>query len=274
MSKMTSTIDFENPSTFPIDLRLRSCDPDFQNWVKSQACSNNKLQNYGLDMFLKDLRIENHSIVREFLRGNKDNTRVILYHATRILDEKDFWENGLVTDARRGGLGDKRIKKLLVVLGFSDDQIREILSRVYGYWERDNMTDSVHFFSIEQQLYDKSIDLDLYASNLGGEVLRSAIEDIAAQEGKQILSQEPYKLLWTKGKPCTIKFSCKLSDICETDQEKITAMMTKYFIAKELYKSEYYLGFTGRTDGPVPPSGIIKIEEIGDFSKIEQLHNA
>ena len=113
------------------------------------------------------------------------------------------------------------------------------------------------FFIDNSQVY-KNDQLNYFAINLGGEILRWSLEAIDTG----LYKQEPYKRLWIKGTPSVIKFKCKLRDIHKVCRNSLIAEIVKYYIVRDLYGYKYEFAFTGRTIGSVPPENIITIKEI------------
>lgn len=106
----------------------------------------------------------------------------------------------------------------------------------------------------------------IFATNLGGEIVRWSIENI----DKNLHKKEPYKRLWILGKPCIIKFKCKLSQMRERSRTDVIVEILKYFIVTKMYKYPYEFDFTGMTIGSVPSENILSIEEIENFIEIHE----
>lgn len=129
---------------------------------------------------------------------------------------------------------------------------------------------TVNLFLLFQCVNEMTFDYfpDTYkasAINLGGEILRWSIEGI----NKDLYKQEPYKRLWILGKPCIVKFKCKLSEIYENFRVSLIAEIVEYFIVTKMYGFSYEFEFMGMTIGSVPPENIISIEEIENFIEIQ-----
>lgn len=98
-------------------------------------------------------------------------------------------------------------------------------------WNRDKQsrTKSVHFFLDKNQVY-KDDQLNHFAINLGGEILRWSLDAI----DRELYKEEPYKCLWILGSPSVITFKVKLSDIHESCRNSLIAEIVKYNITKDL----------------------------------------
>ena len=70
-------------------------------------------------------------------------------------------------------------RKLLVDIGLDDDKIEEVFSHAYYLWNRDKQsrTKSVHFFIDKSKVY-RDDQLNHFAINLGGEILRRSLNAI------------------------------------------------------------------------------------------------
>ena len=66
------------------------------------------------------------------------------------------------------------------------------------------------FFIDKSQVY-KNDQLNYFAVNLGGEILRWSLKAM----DRDLYKEEPYKRLWIMGTPCVITFKVKLDDIYE-----------------------------------------------------------
>lgn len=112
----------------------------------------------------------------------------------------------------------------------------------------------------------KDDQLNHFAINLGGEILRWALESM----DRELYRTEPYKRLWIKGTPSVIKFKCRLRDIYEGCRNDLIAEIVKYYIVKNIYGYPYEFEFTGMTKGKVPPENIISIEEIKGYIQMQE----
>lgn len=197
----------------------------------------------------------------------KLTTEVAVWHCTRILNEEDFWKYGIVVSGGRGSLGEKRIRLLLSQVGIAQDMIEKIFKHIYVYWDRniESRTESVHFQGDKKTIY-KDVNASIFATNLGGEIVRWSIENI----DNDLYKKEPYKRLWILGKPCIIKFKCRLSQMREHSRTLLIVEILKYFIVTTIYKLPYEFDFTGMTIGSVPPENILSIEEIENFIEIHE----
>lgn len=257
-------IDFDDKSTFPE--QLSRWDFGFEKWIRENVSTENISEWWQIEHQLRDLRIGETDFVRDFVHDNLD-CEVAVCHCARILDEKQYWREGIVTGGGKDSVADKRLRKLLADIGLNQAQIEEIFTHVYYLWGRDktSRTDAVHFF-VEKKLVYEDDCLNNFAINLGGEILRWSLESV----GDGLYRTEPYKRLWIDGIPSIIKFKCKLSSVHEVHRYNLIAQIVEYYIMKNLYGYEYEFDFTGMTIGSVPPEDIISIEEIKDFTKMQE----
>ena len=121
------------------------------------------------------------------------------------------------------------------------------------------------FFIDKSQVY-KNDQLNYFAVNLGGEILRWSLKAM----DRDLYKEEPYKRLWIMGTPCVITFKVKLDDIYETDRNSLIAEIVKYNIMKDIFGFDYEFKFTGMTVGDVPPENILSIEEIRDYIHMQE----
>lgn len=264
---MQYCIDYDNPETFPKELRdWRS---DFEKMLLSKINLENVSEWWQIRNQLQDLHIEEMDIISDFVKENME-TEVAVCHCARILDVDDYWKNGIITDGGKNSVGEERIRNLLINIGVSHDKINAILVKVNKYWDRDkdSRTKSVHFF-IDKNLVYEDIRIADFAINLGGKILKWALEAI----DKDLYKQEPYKRLWINGTPSVIKFKCKISDIHEVCRDMLIAEIVKYFIVCDLFHYKYEFKFTGMTKGSVPPENIISIEEIKGFIEMQEKYS-
>lgn len=260
---MGKLIDFDNSDTFPKELQM--WDAGFEKYIKNEISLENVKEWWQIKTQLEPLHLEREKIVTEFLKNNMD-TEVAVYHCTRILNEDDYLKQGIVISGGRGSLEEKRIRKLFSEVKIPEDMIEKIFEHIYKIWDRDKQsrTTAVHFFSDKKHIYDE-VTASTFAINLGGEIVRWSMEAVDIN----LYKQEPYKRLWILGKPCIIKFKCKLSDIAETKRDLLIAEIVNYFIVTKMYGYPYRVEFTGMTTGNVPPENIISIEEIKNFIEIQ-----
>ncbi|MFR4633639.1 MAG: hypothetical protein ACLT8I_13915, partial [Blautia faecis] len=146
----------------------------------------------------------------------------------------------------------------------------EVFSHVYYLWNRDKQsrTKPVHFFIDKSQVY-KDDQLNHFAINLGGEILRWSLEAI----DRELYKEEPYKRLWIMGTPSVITFKVKLDDIHEIYRNSLIAEIVKYNITNDLFGFNYEFEFTGMTVGDVPPQNILSIEEIKDYIQMQEKYS-
>lgn len=264
---MQYCIDYDNPETFPKS--LRDWGSDFENMILSKINLDKVSEWWQIQNQLQDLHIEEMEIISDFVKENAE-LEVAVCHCARILDVNDYWNNGIITAGGKNSLGEERIRNLLDNIGVPQDKINVILDKVNDYWVRDrtSRTKSVHFF-IDKKLVSKDIAIADFAINLGGEILKWALEAI----DKDLYKQEPYKRLWINGTPSVIKFKCKISDIHEICRDMLIAEIVKYFIVCDLFHYKYEFEFTGMTKGSVLPENIISIEEIKGFIEMQKQYS-
>lgn len=260
-------IDFDNPNTFPKE--LKNWGTEFEKMILRRVNMDNIEEWWQIEHQLQDIRIGESKLVKDFVKENMD-TEIAVCHCTRILDENEYWKHGLVTAGGENSAGEKRLRKLLVDIGLDDDKIEEVFSHVYYLWNRDKQsrTKSVHFFADKSQVY-KDDQLNHFAINLGGEILRWSLEAI----DRELYKKEPYKRLWIMGTPSVITFKVKLSDIHEIYRNSLIAEIVKYNITKYLFGFDYEFEFTGMTVGDVPPQNILSIEVIKDYIQMQEKYS-
>lgn len=260
-------IDFNNPNTFPKE--LKNWGTEFEKMILRRVNTDNIEEWWQIEHQLQDIRIDESKLVTDFVKDNMD-TEIAVCHCTRILDENEYWKHGLVTAGGENSAGEKRLRKLLVDIGLDDDKIEEIFSHVYYLWNRDKQsrTKSVHFFIDKNQVY-KDDQLNHFAINLGGEILRLSLEAI----DRELYKEEPYKRLWIMGTPSVITFKVKLDDIHEIYRNSLIAEIVKYNITNDLFGFNYEFEFTGMTVGDVSPQNILSIEEIKDYIQMQEKYS-
>ena len=257
-------IDFDNPNTFPNE--LKNWGTEFEKMVLRRVNTANIEERWQIEHLLQDIRIGESQLVTDFVKENMD-TEIAVCHCARILDENEYWKHGLVTAGGENNAGEKRLRKLLVDIGLDDDKIEEVFSHAHYLWNRDKQsrTKSVHFFVDKSQVY-KDDQLNHFAINLGGEILRWSLDAI----DRELYKEEPYKRLWIMGTPSVITFKVKLGDIHEIYRNSLIAEIVKYNITKDLFGFDYEFEFTGMTVGDVPPQNILSIEEIKNYIQMQE----
>lgn len=257
-------IDFDNPTTFPVE--LRNWGSEFEKMILRRVSTDKVEEWWQIEHQLQDIRIDESMLVTDFVKENMDK-EIVVYHCARILDENEYWKQGIVTAGGKDSIGEKRLRKLLVDIGLDADKIEEVFLHVYHLWNRDKQsrTKSVHFFFEKNQVY-KDDRINHFAINLGGEILRWSLEAI----DKELYKEEPYKRLWILGNPSVITFKVKLGDIHEVHRNSLIAEIVKYNITKDLFGFDYEFDFTGMTVGDVPPQNILSIEEIKNYIQIQE----
>lgn len=261
---MREMIDFDNPSSFPKELQM--WDARFEDYIRNRISLEGVTEWWQIEHQLQDLCLKESNSVVDFLNNNLE-TEVAVWHCTRVLNEEDFWRNGIIVSGGRGCLGEKRIRLHLSQIGVAQDMIEKIFKHIYVYWDRniESRTESVHFQGDKKTIYN-DVNASIFATNLGGEIVRWSIENI----DKNLHKKEPYKRLWILGKPCIIKFKCKLSQMRERSRTDVIVEILKYFIVTKMYKYPYEFDFTGMTIGSVPSENILSIEEIENFIEIHE----
>ena len=257
-------IDFDNPNTFPKE--LKNWGTEFEKMILRRVNTDSIEEWRQIEHQLQDIRIGESKLVTDFVKDNMD-IEIAVCHCTRILDENEFWKHGLVTAGGKNNAGEKRLRKLLVDIGLDNGKIEEVFSHVYFLWNRDKQsrTKSVHFFVDKSQVY-KDDQLNHFAINLGGEILRWSLEAV----DRKLYRKEPYKRLWIMGRPSVITFKIKLGDIHEIYRNRLIAEIVKYNITKDIFGFGYEFEFIGMTVGDVPPQNILSIEEIKDYIQMQE----
>lgn len=257
-------IDFDNPNTFPKE--LKNWGTEFEKMILRRVNTDNIEEGARIKHQLQNIRIDKSKLVTDFVKENMD-TEIAVCHCTRILDENEYWKQGLVTAGEKNNAGEKRLRKLLVDTGLDDDKIEEVFSHAYYLWNRDKQsrTKSVHFFIDKNQVY-RDDRLNYFAINVGGEILRWSLNAIDSE----LYKEEPYKRLWIMGTPSVITFKIKLGDIYEKCRNGLISEIVKYNIMKDLFGFGYEFDFMGMTVGDVPPQNILNIEEIRDYIQMQE----
>lgn len=116
---MAYLIDFDDPRTFPEE--LRQWDDDFIHKIQNAMNP--------LHTNLRNLDLQNEAIVSNFVK-NHPNDEVVVYHCTRILDQNEYWRNGIVTGNGAGSVAEHRIRTLLMDIGVQQAKIDEILQHM------------------------------------------------------------------------------------------------------------------------------------------------
>ena len=114
-------IDFDNPNTFPKE--LKNWGTEFEKMILRRVNTDNIEEGSQIKYQLQDIRIGESKLVTDFVKENMD-IEIAVCHCTRILDEDEYWKQGLVTAGEKNNAGEKRLRKLLVDIGLDDDKIR------------------------------------------------------------------------------------------------------------------------------------------------------
>lgn len=103
---MREMIDFDNPSSFPKELQM--WDARFEDYIRNRISLEGVTEWWQIEHQLQDLCLKESNSVVDFLNNNLE-TEVAVWHCTRVLNEEDFWRNGIIVSGGRGCLGVKRI---------------------------------------------------------------------------------------------------------------------------------------------------------------------
>ena len=263
---MKRMIDFDEPHTFPTS--LGSWDDSFERMIQDRIILDGVTEGWQIEEQLRDLHIDEMSIVSDFVSKNPD-IEVAVCHVTRLLDKNIVLREGLVTGGGRNSVAEKRLKGLLEHIGLDRSKINEIFTHIYRCWDRDKeqRTEAVHFMFDKSQVY-KNETANVFAINLGGEILRSSLEEI----DRDLYKMEPYKRLWIEGTPFIVKFKCRLSEVHEIYRNAMIAEIVKYYIVTRMYGYSYEFASTGMTYGSIPAENIISIEEIKGFIEMQEIY--
>lgn len=254
-------IDLDNPNTYSNEIR---------DWVLSNSnyfisiISEVKYtEGWEIAHILDDKKLEESEILSKFIKNNS-NTEFCVWHATRIENNEQFWENGIRAFSKDVAQREKEAKRLLRRIGLRKDQVELILKKMECYWKRDESSrlEAVHFFSCKENIKDDR--LNEFAINLGGEIVRWALNDI----DECLYKNEPFKRLWIWGKPSIIKFRCKLGEMERRTQENICVELVKYIVITKVFKLSYVINCKGFKNGSVSPKDILLIEEIENYLRI------
>ena len=126
-------------------------------------------------------------------------------------------------------------------------------------------TKAVHFFIDEKQVY-RDDQINHFAINLGGEILRWAL----CAKDRNMYKIEPYKRLWIWGTPSVVVFKSKLENIHRLHRYDLIAEILKYYIVKEIFGYHYEFDFTGMTTGSVLPEDIVNIKRIENYIQMQE----
>ena len=256
-------IDFENPLTFPQELtsiRLNDYVADETMIIKNR-------QWWEIAERLHSLKLEYSNEVKVYIQNHSDD-EIIVNHCSRILSIDEFRYEGLII----GGVSsseEKRIRHYLKIIELDEASINNVMDKVQTLWSRDGKqrTKSVHFFVPYNLAYEDD-QINAFALNLGGEVLRWAIESI----GTDLYKQEPYKRLWLLGQPSIVRFKVSWGNLDDSCRNRIVSEIIMHTLATQM-NVPYYFQFTGMTSSNIPPQNILSIDEIKDFVRIQEKHS-
>lgn len=263
---MDNIIDFDLPEKFPYE--LNDLGYEFEKRLYSSINMREIEEWWQVEHKLRNMYIDDMPLVTDYIKHNSDK-EIACYHCTRILDIRKYWDEGIITGGGKGSTAEKRLRELFSSIGLNNNEIDDIFSHIYYYWNRDggSRTNAVHFFLDKKHIYNDD-KANIFAINLGGEIVRWSLESI----DRELFKREPYKRLWILGTPSIIKFKCKLCNIPETSQRDIIAEIIKYNIVSKIYNfpNKYVSEVTAMTIGNVPPQDIISIEEITNYISIQE----
>ena len=87
-------IDFDNPNTFPIE--LRNWGNEFERMILRRVSTDKVEEWWQIEHQLQDIRIGESMLVTDFVKENMD-IEIAVCHCARILDENEYWKQGIVT---------------------------------------------------------------------------------------------------------------------------------------------------------------------------------
>lgn len=259
-------IDFDHPDTFP--QKIKNWVSENKNYFAKLLQSESEIDVSDVVKLLKE-KCQSESFIlkfiHEYIMENKES-EFIVHHATRIQKETDFTQSGIVPVAKDHIQFDQRIKSLLKSIGVNADKISLIMNNVSYYLDRDQYTrvDTVHYFLSKEQIKDGSINV--YALNLGGEILRWSI----AMLDRNLYQKDPYKKLWIMGTPCMITFKIKLMDMDPMCQIRVISEMMIYYAIADHLKVPYRIRGIGFKSEAVNAADILRIERIDDFVAMQE----
>ena len=255
-------VDLDDFSTYPEEIR----DWVLKNgeWFK-QTISRETAKGRRIEKIIEDMKLAHESFVLDFIHRNAC-MEVCVWHATRIEDEKQFFDNGLLIIGAENPR--RRYCDLFRRIGLQEADMKPIFKEMEKLWRRCEVTrvKAIHFFA--QKSLSEDLQMSYFAVNIGGEVLRWALESV----DKDLHKAEPYKRLWILGKPCIIKFKCKLGDMYELSRIRVVIELVKYFVITELYASTYEIECDGFCTVSIPPENIVTIEEMKNFIETQEAY--
>lgn len=257
-------IDFDDVYTFPDEIKkwvIQQKDFFYSNWDKEDFS-----EPWELEHKLSNMRIYDYPIIQNYIKDNQ-SMEVAVWHATRIKNIETYRSEGINIMSGEKSESDRKIRVLLTSVGLNEQQIDEVFEHIYFLWNRDTTTRTrcIHFFVNRNFVYNDD-RMNNFASNLGGECVRWAIEAI----DRNLYKAEPYKRLWMEGTPSIIKFRCQISELDVRSAEMLITEIAKYYISTELYGMPYDFEFTGMKNGKVESENILKIEEIENFIAMQE----
>lgn len=256
-------VNFNDSETYPNEIK---------NWVlnnfgtlKSIISKNDNAIPDLKRNIVKNGKLDAETFVSDFIQRNND-LEFCLWHATRIQNEDQILNNGIVALNRNTDQNKIKYIKLFESVGLTVSEMEPILKKMECYWNRDKESrlETVHFFFPESMIEDPQINI--FAINIGGEIVRWAIEDI----DPNLYRQEPYKRLWILGKPCIIQFKSDLEKMTCGTQESIILELIMHYVYKFLLNSSYGMECTGYQLGSVLPQNILDVKEIKNYIKIQE----
>lgn len=121
-------IDFDNPNTFPVE--LRNWGSEFEKMILRRVSTDKVEEWWQIEHQLQNIRIDESMLVTEFVKENMDK-EIVVYHCARILDENEYLKQGIVNAGGKDSIGEKRLRKLLVDIGLDADKIEEVYIYIY-----------------------------------------------------------------------------------------------------------------------------------------------
>lgn len=248
-------IDLDDVSTYPEDIRkwVNERKKFFLNIVPTHSYE----FDYEIIHKLQDVWFDEIPASVGFLQKYQD-TEITGWHITRVENMDTFCKRGILTMNGDIDEGTKRLDYYLKEkIEIDKEAYRIIIEQAKRYWNRDyGRTRNVCFFFTKDKTIDDPKSM-MFASNLGGEILRWSIEAL----GKETYREEPYKRLWIWGEPCRVKFKTKLKEMEKGTQSHIMRELVFHFAMKDIYGYDYIPDDTGEKRGGVSSDCILQIEK-------------
>lgn len=248
-------IDVTQSGTFPPEIEalfLRYVDRfphDIITEITSQNVENNTDVRCAIERYLNSFHAE--ALYKEML-SCFNGTSIRCFHATKILDESDIQNRGLIVNSwdQYSAL----LKKALHQTELTEPVIKEAIhcvkyeyQRKYRYSQKPQLC---FFTPIRVANGGESVGYDQFCQNVGGELARGALKDKMSNA---------YNALKSIGIPVIVEFELPFSDIADYRKESIAYCFVTYYSAKKFWGIEYPIEFDGSTEKDASPSQIIKI---------------